>query len=124
MEFVSDSEYITTLLLIPVFSAGLFLAIAFLEILEKHGEILFINKKHDYTNKDLIFPLIFAVLIGLIFYVVFFEMQDYLDSFPPVVIPPQPCSEFVGFVNASKFDDCIKKYNDDRYWSIWDLFNF
>jgi len=124
MEFVSDSEYITTLLLIPVFSAGLFLVVAFLEILEKHGEILFINKKHAYTNKDLIFPLIFAVLVGLGFYMLYFEMQDYFNSFPPVVIPPQPCSEFSDFVNASKHEACIKEYNDRNLWTLWDLFNF
>ena len=85
MEFVSDSEYITTLLLIPIFSIGLFLIISFIEILERHGEILFINKKHAYTNKDFIFPLFLAVLVGLGFYMMYFELQDYFNSFPPVV---------------------------------------
>ncbi len=122
MEFVSDSEYITTLLLIPVFSAGLFLTIAFLEILEKYDEILFINKIHAYTNKDFIFPLIFAVLIGLTFYMIFFEMQDYLSSFPPTVSKPQPCTEFLRMGNGSLYRACIKEYHDRKYWSIWDLF--
>ncbi len=124
MEFASDSEYITTLLLIPVFSAGLFLTIAFLEILEKHGEILFINKKHAYTNKDFIFPLVLAILFGLIFYGIYFELQNYFESIPPVVIPPQPCAEFSGFVNASKYKACIDQYVKDRTWTYWDLFNF
>ena len=122
MEFVSDSEYITTLLLIPVFSAGLFLTIAFLEIFEKYDEIIFINKKHAYTKKDFFFPLIFAVLIGLTFYMIFFEMQDYLNSFPPIDIPPQPCDEFLGYNNASKHRACIDQYVKDRYWTLWDLF--
>ncbi len=89
MEFVSDSEYITTLLLIPIFSIGLFLIISFLEILEKHGEILFLNKKHAYTNKDFIFPLVLAVLVGLGFYLMYFELQDYFNSLPPYI--PEPC---------------------------------
>jgi hypothetical protein len=122
MEFVSDSEYITTLLLIPIFSIGLFLLIAFIEILDKHGEILFINKKHAYTNKDFIFPLVLAVLVGLSFYGLYFELEDYFNSFPPVEIPPQPCAEFSGFDNASKHRACIKQYVEDHSWTIWDLF--
>ncbi len=119
MEFVSDSEYISMLLLIPVFSAGLFLVIAFLEIFENYGEIIFINKKHAYTNKDFIFPLIFAVLIGLTFYMIFFEMQDYLNSFPPVDLPPQPCTEFLN--DTAKYRSCIKEFTS-KNWTWWDLF--
>ena len=89
MEFVSDSEYITTLLLIPVFSAGIFLTISFLEILDKHGEILFISKTHNYSNKDFIFPFILAVLVGLFFYGFYFHAEDYFNSFPPTT--PDPC---------------------------------
>ena len=90
MEFVSDSEYITALLLIPIFSAGLFLLISFLEILEMHGEILFINKTHAYTNKDFIFPLLLAVLVGLFFYWFYFMAGDYVEALPPST--PDPCT--------------------------------
>jgi len=83
LEFVSDLEYYSTLLLIPIFSAGLFLIVAFIEILENHGEILFINKKHNYTNKDFIFPLILAVLVGLFIYGFYFHYGDFIDSLPP-----------------------------------------
>lgn len=70
MEYASGSEFIISLLLIPVFSLALFLLISFIEILDKHDEILFLNKTHTYTNKDLILPLIIAVTVGLLFYAV------------------------------------------------------
>ncbi len=110
MEFVSDLEYITTLILIPIFSAGLFFIISFIEILERHGEILFIDKKHVYTNKDFILPFVLAVLIGLFFYGFYFELEPYFKSFPPVVIPPQPCEEFLDFANVTNHKLCIEEY--------------
>ncbi len=121
MEFVSDSEYITTLLLIPLFSFGLFLIISFLEILEKHGEILFIDKKHNYTNKDFILPLALAVLVGGGFYWFFFILDP--EILPPANLPPQPCAEFINAdKDGSKHRACTKEYLDDHTWSIWDLF--
>ena len=120
MEFVSDSEYITALLLIPIFSAGLFLLVSFMEILERHGEILFINKIHAYTNKDFIFPLLLAVLVGLFFFWLYFVID--IEEIKPVDLPPQPCAEFSGFDNASKHRACIKQYVEDHSWTIWRLF--
>jgi len=122
MEFVSQAEYITTLLLIPVFSAGIFLTISFLEIFEKYGEIIFINKKHAYTNKDLIFPLIFAILIGFTFYLIFFVFTDMVQELPPID-KSQPCAEFGSSNLASNYTACINDYREKhKNWTIWDLF--
>lgn len=114
MEFVSDLEYFSTLLLIPIFSLGIFLILSFIEILDRHGEILFINKKHDYTNKDFILPLLLAILIGLFFYGFYFGLDSYIRSLPPVVIPPQPCEEFLGFENITKYRNCIDNYRKSK----------
>lgn len=72
MIFHSQAEFITMLLLIPIFSVGLFIIISFIEIVNKYGEILFITKPHKYNKSDFLIPLIVALFAGLFIYTIYF----------------------------------------------------
>jgi len=115
MEFVNDLEYFSTLILIPIFSIMLFLIIAFLEIFDRHGEILFINKNHNYKNTIFIMPLILALLVGLFFYGFYFHGDFMKVTNAP---PPQPCTEHAG--NLTKLRLCRDEILDRSLFSFID----
>jgi len=85
MEFVTQAEEITTFLLIPLLSIGIFLIISMIEILEKHNELLFITKNHKYNKHDFIMPGLIAVFVFILFYGSFWFLEDWFNSLPSYI---------------------------------------
>lgn len=83
MEFVSQAEALTAFLLLPFLSVGIFFIISFIEILIKYDEILLVTKNHQYSKIDFIIPLIAGVFVFILFFSVYFLLDDYLNSLPP-----------------------------------------
>jgi len=82
LEFVSPAEELTAFLLIPILSISIFLLVAFIEILNKYDEILFITKNHSYNKNDFLIPGIIAIFIFLLFYGVFWHLENFFNSLP------------------------------------------
>lgn len=86
LEFVSLEEEISTYVLFGFVSFLIFLITAFIEILERHNEILFISRKHKYNKKDFILPCGVGVFVFLLFFGVGNNFYDLMASIPQTPI--------------------------------------